>query len=328
MDPRKSVLVTLAYFDVFDIPLKTGEVLRYLIIPVEERGKTNQPSDFNPTLLVIQKELDQLVLENLVFTDGVHYFLFDRQYLVPLRFRKEKFARKKWRLAIKAAKWLRLVPYLRGVFASGSLALDNTEELSDLDFLIVAKNGRIWLARFLVTGLLSLLRFRRRGTDKIAPDKICLNHYLSDGSLKMAFQSIYTAQLYNCLTPLYLKEDDLVEKFRKTNDWVLKYFRVWPEISGKKLVGRGLATQIAGFFELTLDFFGGGWVENFARNYQSRRITQNPQTGQPDGRIIFNDDQLEFHPRTIETKIVAKYNENLQRLGLNLSAKEKDSLTP
>src|SRR3989344_3601625 len=72
-----------------------------------------------------------------------YFYLFDREYLVPLRKRREEYARRKWRIASHVMLFLRLVPFVRMVFASGSLSMNNTDELSDLDVILVAKHGRI-----------------------------------------------------------------------------------------------------------------------------------------------------------------------------------------
>src|SRR3989344_6398789 len=90
--------------------------------------------------------------------DGSYEYLFDREYLVPLRKERERIAKRKWRIARRVAWWMRFLPFVRVVFASGSLSMNNTDELSDLDVVIVAKHGYIWTTRFLVNGLLFLLR--------------------------------------------------------------------------------------------------------------------------------------------------------------------------
>ena len=120
--------------------------------------------------------------------DG-YFYLFGREYLVPLRKRREEYARRKWRIASHVMLFLRMVPFLRMVFASGSLSMNNTDETSDLDVIIVAYQGRIWITRFLVTFVLWLLRALRRHGQSIAPYKICPNHFITDQSLKIPFQN-------------------------------------------------------------------------------------------------------------------------------------------
>ena len=69
----------------------------------------------------------------------------------------------------------------------------------------------------------------------------------------------------------------------------------------------------------------GNRLEKLARDYQSRRIANNPVTRQAGGRVIFTDEQLEFHPHSVETQIIKSYNERLQKLNLPQLAVEMDS---
>src|SRR3989344_1833860 len=88
--------------------------------------------------------------------DGSFEYLFDREYLIPLYKERQRIAKRKWRVARRVAWWMRFIPFVRVVFASGSLSMNNTDELSDLDVVIVAKYGHIWTVRLLVMGLLIL----------------------------------------------------------------------------------------------------------------------------------------------------------------------------
>ena len=309
---KENILATLAYYDVFDLPLKKEEVFSFLI----NFRHLNQFSDIArpevlrcPQIQEIQKELDQLILDGVVGLREGYYFLFGREYLVSLRLKREKITKYKWRIARRAVWWLRFAPYLWAVFASGSLAMKNTDELSDLDVLVVVKYGRIWLARLLITAMLSILHVRRRGRDKIAPDKICLNHYITDRSLYIPHKSIYNAQTYSNLVPLYIADVELIEKFKTANTWVLDYIYRWGQLDSAILQNhQGPPSVVVKICEIILDTKLGDWLENLARKYQSRRIADNPATHQTGGRVIFTNEQLEFHPHSIETQIIKGYN--------------------
>lgn len=332
-DFKHNILATLAYYDVLDMPLRAEEVWLRLVNfkHLEDSGSRVQGSEGSQNtpypkvgLDVVYKELHQLVLDGTANRSGEYYFLFGREYLVPLRLKHEEIAKRKWQKAKRAIQWLRFVPYVRAVFGSGSLAINNTDELSDLDVLVVVKHGRIWLARLWITVLLSVLGVRRRGSDKIAPDKICLNHYISDQSLLIPFQSIYNAQTYSNLIPIYVRSKNLIEQFKNANRWVLDFVFSW-NLPDKPLIKNGWLEKITGLAETVLDSKIGNIFEKWARNYQYNRIVQNPATRQPAGRVIITDEQLEFHPHSIETSIIKKYNDNLIKLGITELAIEHDS---
>lgn len=339
MNLRENILATLAYYDVLDLPLRVEEILARLVnfkhldvasvtrMPLAVLAVPQVPPQGpqGASLLTdIKKGVDQLILNGLVNRVEDYYFLFDREYLVPLRFKHEKVAKYKWRKARRAIRWLRLVPCVEAVFASGSLAINNTDELSDLDVLVVVGHGRMWTARLLISAILSILRMRRRGLDKIAPNKICLNHYISDKSLKIPFKSIYNAQTYSNLVPVYLRNTILMPEFKKENAWVLDFVFNW-NIPDKPSIKSGLLEMAIKLVETILNTKLGNALERWARHLQYQRIARNPLTKKPGGRVIFSDEQLEFHPHSIETSIIKKYNDNLVKLGMPELAIEQDS---
>lgn len=255
--------------------------------------------------------------DNLIETVKGFYFLKDRN-LIETRKERNEIAKKKWEKALKAIKWLRLVPYIRLVFASGSLALSNTDKDSDLDVLIVAKHGRIWTARILTVLLLSLLGVRRTRYEKVAPDKICLNHFITDKSLYIPRKSIYTAQLYARLVPILVEDKKLVNDFCEANDWVGDYIAGWPNsikyeaLSIKRNI---ILNFIRKSGEKILNTKLGDWLERILKKYQLQRINSYHLTHKSGGRVKADDESLEFHPDSPEFKIIERYNKKMIELG-------------
>lgn len=330
---RNNILVTLAYYDVFDFPLKKEEIFEFLISfehLEEKREKTL-------ALMDLESELERLVVEGTIDFSDDFYFLFDRDYLVPLRLRREKMARKKWRKVFRAVGWLKFLPYIKAVFASGSLAMNNMEELGDLDVLVVAKHGRIWLSRLLISSLLSLVGVRRKYSDKIAPDKVCLNHYITDKSLHIPYKSIYTAQTYINLKPIFVSDPRIITEFYKANSWLGDYIQnfnynlgyddimIYHRKGFKGLEKSFLAKIATGIGEAFLNGRIGGWLERRAKNWQVKRIEEHKKQNPPGGRVVYNDEQLEFHPGSVEKEIIERYNQRLKNLGIGELAVEKNS---
>lgn len=340
MNLKKKILATLLYYDIFDWPLRINELTKFSVnldfldkfIPShytrhalagEGWGQGGASWQGRALQNALQKELDWLFFNQIIGSSKGFYFLIGREHIVPLRLKKEKIAKRKWQLARRAVCWLRFAPYVRAVFASGSLAMNNTDELSDLDVLIVVKHRRIWLARFLVLAILSLLGMRRKAGDKIAPDKICPNHFITDKSLRIPYQSIYTAQTYINLVPLYTSRPELLQEFKRANNWMLNYVDGWnfnfqeEETLKKKLIlNKSWVSSVSQkIIECLLDALGIGRVlENWLRNYQSRRIIHGLSRRQVSGHIVFNNSQLAFHPSSIEGKVLNNYVSRLLKM--------------
>jgi hypothetical protein len=161
---------------------------------------------------------------------------------------------------------------------------------------------------------------RRKSYEKISPDKICLNHYITDRSLKIPYESIYNAQTYINLKPILVKNPEIIVKFYKDNDWLSKYILTLSErdnmMSFHDTIKIGwLAKIISKVGELFLNSFVGNWFEKYSKQFQIQRITANPLTKSQSGHVVFNDEMLAFHPDSPEKAII----ENYERILIQLS---------
>lgn len=232
--------------------------------------------------------------------------LFDRAYLIPLHKRRMEFSQAKWRKALRALRWYRIVPFVGAVFVSGSLSINNADELSDIDLIIVARHGRIWLVRAMTLALFFLMGKLRRHAHRAghAPDKMCPNHFITDRSLAIPFQNIYTAQLYSTLVPVIVRDPALIEQFKQANAWVTEYFP-WKMDMSKKLKAKS--------YNLKADKLGN-WLERLAERYQRRRIECNASAPVPGGHLVCNDEMLAFHAGSNAEKIIQTYESNKNKL--------------
>lgn len=309
---NKGVFRAIVYYDCLDYPLDSQELTFFSFM---DNGEVKA--------------------ENLIEVSEKFYFLKGRETMIKRRRERNKIAEKKWEKMTRAAWWLKMVPYIRLIFTSGSLALRNTTKESDLDLLIIVKHGHIWLTRFLTLVLLDLLGVRRKRGQLTAPDKICVNHFITDKSLYIPRKSIYTAQLYARLVPILADEDSLLDKFLKANSWVGEYVRGWPTIKNSKseilnskqfqISKSKIQSFIKRLGEKILDTKFGNLIEKVLRKYQLRRIKNYPLTYKPGGRIVADDESLEFHPDSPELRIIERYNKKMIELGFAELAIEKDS---
>ena len=154
---QKSILSTIAYYDSLDYPLTSFEVFKYLINPLHiasfywdsvSESKLFEPVELGRfssiTLFNIRKILESNELKKFIGEKNGFYSLKGREEIIRTRIDRQKIADQKWKKAKKIIKLLQIVPYLKMVAVSGSLALNNTREESDFDLLIVAKSKRIW----------------------------------------------------------------------------------------------------------------------------------------------------------------------------------------
>ena len=324
-DLRNSILATLGYYDILDHPLTLLEVYKYLINPGRIMKLPKGVSDIG--LDSISLKLDELIKIGIIGEKNGFYHLVNKNYLYDLRIEREKISSQKWKIYLRLSKWLAITPYLRGVFASGSMALGNTDDNSDFDVLIIARQKRLYTCRFFLWLITSLLGVRRKRFDKIAPNKFCFNHYISDEHLNLIHESLFNAQTYIHLKPVLI-EHKLIERFYSANLWLNNYvynFRPQYHYVRRSIKPNFILKLLAKTGEFILNTSFGDGLENILKKYQQNRIKSNPATYESGGRVVFNDRELEFHPRSFEKIVLAKYKENLKKLGIMPYIDEKDS---
>lgn len=288
---EQSILRTLAYFDVFDYPLTAEELPRWLYPP--RAAASPQSGD-------VPAALESLVRDGRVGRQGTYYYLAGRESTVQSRTDRFMVSQKKWRRAITAAQWLEMVPYVRLVAVVNTLAIDNARDSSDIDYLIVTDRGHIWITRLMVTGLISMLGYRRHST-KIK-NRICLSFYVTTDALDLRelraedddhHFAFWTAQA----VPLF--DAGVYEKFREANAWVSDRLpQAWDPSWRDRLVRRdSFRRSIRRFYELFLATPFGPMVETWARTSQLDRMSKNTQSksSEPSTDVVISEDVLKFH---------------------------------
>jgi predicted nucleotidyltransferase len=311
-DLEKSILATLVYYDVLGRPLTGWEVFRYLI-------RYQKP-------IKLEKILDVLESNPRIGQKNGFYFLKGRAGLVKQRIEKQKLADQRWKKISRMVKLLQNIPYIRMIMVSGSLAMNNPKKESDIDLLIATRAGRIWTCRGITTLFIHLLGQRRHG--QLTENRFCLNHYITDQSLKIPLDSLYNAQTYAHLIPVWQAEAGLYKKFQQANQWLTKYLAFYPSSRKsclRKVRNNRLFNSTRGLREFVLDTQMGDALEFILKKIQARRIRKDPLTYRASGRVVFDDSQLEFHPDSPEKKILERYNQRMKELDLAEMAQEKDS---
>lgn len=317
---EKSILATISYYDIFDYPLTSFEIWRYLVSP-KEGDQIEIPAGDIVEALFESAELHDKISQKAGF-----YFLRGRETISDLRLSRKKMADQKWKKARKIFCILSVVPFLRAIFVSGSLAMENSKDDSDIDVIVVAKHSRIWTVRTLMTLLTFLMKVRRHGNK--TKDRICLNHYITDTSLQIPFESIYNAESYVHLVNVYRDDEKIFKKFQKENYWIKDFVGNF-SISDLGSVRSGRRNKsliyIARILELSLSGRAGDYLENIFARFESARIQKDSLFSKPGGRITIDENQLEFHPDSHERFIIPEFNSRMEKLGLLEFAKQKDS---
>lgn len=199
---KKTQTAAVVYHDLFDYPLTKKQLHKWsLHAKIASMGK----------------------VEN----ENGYYFVKGRGSLVSRRKRREKYSISKLVQAQKATKWISLVPSVKMVGLTGSLAMKNANKASDIDLLIITTSGTLWATRVLVYMVLTASPFSvRRPGERERENVLCLNMWLDEDDLATPKKNrnLYTAHEIAQIMPLANKSK-AYEKLIAKNKWILGF---WP----------------------------------------------------------------------------------------------------
>jgi len=205
----------------------------------------------------------------------------------------------KWKKFLWRSWLFRHIPFIEFVLAAGSMALGNVKPESDFDVIISVKSGRIFTARFFSVVAFSIFGWRRKKLShrESATDKICLNHFITEKSFQLSPpHNHYWQALYKNLVPI-LGEPEKINYFWQANQGWMEQPQIYQNDLRHQNQKFGIMKK---FLEIILGGKLGNKLENFLKSAQIKRIKhglKNDGLGyQP--RIIYNDNELEFHPDT------------------------------
>lgn len=301
-----AILQTLAYFDVFSVPMTLGQITDYLA------GGLAKETDIFTTL-------EELRDKKFIIRRANLYALYGQEEVFHDWILKTKNTKTLWKKIRRHSILFYLAPYIKSVMLCNNLPIGNVSNDSDIDILVVVQNGRMWLARLLLSGLLNLFDLRRTG--KKIKGRYCLSFFVADKSLNiesimMKPYDIYLAHWARQLIPLTGYKTYL--EFQKTNSWANDYLPNFNDYYKKEAVpvsyiAYALRRLVEIFLEMTLL---GKALDGLAKKWlYSRAITKKNKLG-IEASIVISDQMQKFHNLDRRVYFRNQFELRLQRLGL------------
>lgn len=198
-----AILRTLIYADLFNYPMTSSEIWRYLIY---HRPTTLEQIEH---VLKTSQRLPQKLIEA-----GGYYALCNREDVIHKRRQREELTRTALPDALRYGRWLAHIPFVRMVALTGSLAMRNPRHANDdYDYMLVTQPGRVWLARAFAIVLVRFARLRGR--------ELCPNYVIDSDHLFQQQHDIYVAHEVVQMLPLYGRH--LYCKMLHVNQWTQDY---------------------------------------------------------------------------------------------------------
>lgn len=304
---KHDILATLSYFDVFDYPITQTEIAQFIGNVYSQQELANG--------------LQQLIAENWVFSFDEFYTLQDNYALILRRKKGNAKAKAMLKTAGKVAAFLSGFPFVKGVAVSGSLSKNFADENSDIDFFIITKKNRLWLARTLMHGFKKLsFLFKKE-------DWFCMNYYIDEEMLQIKEKNIYTAIEVATLLPL--RGIDAFQQFFLCNRWSKEFLpnhslRIsYVEESKNPIFKKAIELIFKNTFGNLLDLLlmkitARKWMAKTKSNKRNKR-----------GIVLSMDASRHYakpHPSFFQQKLLEEYGQNLAELFDKYNGKAKAGL--
>jgi len=299
MTVKQAVISTLAYFDLFDVPLSAEEIYENLFFLKPDKEKIDIYLRESPLIHIY---------------DG--YYSLKRNRAFYEAFEGKRRRAKEWWKRVHNFQWIfHLCPFVRLAAVCNSLPIRAVEENSDIDLLVIADKKHLFTARFFLTLLTSFFFVRRHG--RFTRKKFCLSFYITDDNLDLSEveqkpYDIYLAYWLKTLTPIsgdYILYERLLEANAK---WLKPYF---PEVTKLRRRYRKPKPWHAKWKSRLERWFGTEKWELKFRNWQMERALEKYRRLPDKSGSVISEKMLKFHDRDIRAEIrhdwVARINEFL-----------------
>ncbi len=285
------MLGALAYADLFDYPLSLPEMVRYQI-------DTRLSQEEIASCLKDSRRLARAIARS---ANGF-YALAGREAVFATRRERAAASARVWARAHAYGKLLARFPFVRMMAVTGALAVDNIAEKPDIDLLVVAAPGRVWITRRLIVAVVRLARILR--------DDLCPNYIISEDNLTLDQRDLFTAHELAQMVPLY--GFDVYKRMLADNDWATKYL---PAAFGepRRTEREAKRSWIRKGVERLL---GLGVFDRWER-WEMRRLQRKlrPKYGES-AEVICSPDQCKGHTGLHRHWITTRYEQRLHELDL------------
>jgi hypothetical protein len=191
----------VAYHDIFRYPVTAAEIWRFLDQPVSREQLSIQ--------------LEEMVAASQLYVQDGLYTAKEDPSLIERRHDGNIRAAELLPIGYCIGRFLGKFPFVRGVGISGSLSKDFADDQADIDYFIITKANRLWIARTLLHCLkkLSFLIGKQHW--------FCMNYFIDEDALLMPEQNLFIAIETTTLKPVSGKA---IPAFFSANLWARKYF--------------------------------------------------------------------------------------------------------
>jgi len=292
---EQTLLKALAYFDIFNYPLTSGEIKNFLGFRLDEEE--------------FRLAIRELLLAKTIFKFNEFYSLHNNPVTIEQRLQGNRRAKKLLPKAAKIGAFLYKFPYVRAVAVSGSLSKNYADPKADIDFFIITKANRLWIAR-------TFLHLFKKLTFLTGRQHFyCMNYFIDEEALLIREQNIYSAIEVVTLFPV--AGPDINNHFFKINKWTKEWF---PGYTAKKELNiSDKGSFLKNIIEKVLNKKGGDKLDDLFFRWTTHRWQKKEQLGRRNSKgklmnLVTDKHFSKSDPGAFQEKIVAMYEQKIDQL--------------
>jgi predicted nucleotidyltransferase len=288
----RSVLRTLAYYDIFSYPLTADEIYYNL-------------GDNRTSIREVENILKKLSSDELVYQKGKFFQLNNSDEFITRREKGNKLAEKKLKTARRVSGFISRFPFIRGIMLSGSISKGFMEEDSDIDYFIVTHPNRVWFSRLILMVFKKLFLLNSK-------KNFCINYFIDYDNLEIHEKNVFTATEIVTLLPTFGRE--CYEEFYNQNLWTKKFFPNFPKRDTSEVLNRknGIVKSL---LEKAFSKKLGNRLDDFSmaifeRFYKVRYKNYNEE----EFKLAFKSSKKEskHHPKFFQKKVLIEFESKLK----------------
>ena len=296
---RRSILRTLAYFDIFSYPLTADEIYHNL-------------ADNHTSLEEVKSALINLSENQFVYQKEKFFLLKDNDDYINRRKSGNYLAKKRLITARRVSGLISRFPFIRGILLSGSISKGFMEEDSDIDYFIITHPNRVWFSKLMLMVFKKIFLFNSK---KI----FCINYFVDSENLEIHEKNIFTATETVTLLPTFGK--DFYEQFYEKNAWTKDFYPNFPKRATEDIIEmkHGLFKTI---IEKMLSKNLGNRIDDFAMRLFEKFNKRKYKNYNPDEfKIAFKSSKKEskHHPKFFQKRVLEDYNKRIELLEKQLN---------
>ena len=295
---KRSIIRTLAYYDIFSYPLTADEIYYNL----DENHTTSEE---------VKTELESLYSNQLIQFKGKFYLLNNDDSYIRRREAGNELAVKRLKTARRVSGFISRFPFIRGILLSGSISKGFMEEDSDIDYFVITHPNRVWFSR------LMLMLFKKiflLNSKRI----FCINYFVDSENLQIQEKNIFTATELVTLLPTFGR--DIYEELYTKNNWVKQFFPNYPKRETREVLDRKNGV-IKSLLEKILGRKFGDKIDDFAMALFDRfNKVKYKDYDKEEFKIAFKSSKKEskHHPKFFQKKVLREFDSRIKSLEENL----------